>query len=143
LLQIKYPTGEPMSRQLKEALIAELPEATWRDALAYMSESGPASSYDIAKCAIEAEYEAAQAVGYRSDGGRGGRGKGKQPFVRRRFPGKGKGKPAPINQQADLAQDCDYDEPEQDGEVFSIEYDSIVVSNNAPTAEGTAFPDSD
>ena len=154
LLQIKYPTGEPMSRQLKEALIAELPEDTWRDALAYMSESGPASSYDIAKCALEAAaeqyeaaqavgYQAAQAVGYRSDGGRGGRGKGKQPFVRRRFPGKGKGKPAPINQQADLAQDCDYDEPEQDGEVFSIEYDSIVVSNNAPTAEGTAFPDSD
>jgi len=117
-----------MSRQLKEALIAELPEATWRDALAYMSAVG---------------YQAAQAVGYRSDGGRGGRGKGKQPFVRRRFPGKGKGKPAPIHQQADLAQDCDYDEPEQDGEVFSIEYDSIVVSNNAPTAEGTAFPDSD
>ena len=146
LLQIKYPTGEPMSRQLKEALIAELPEATWRDALAYMSESGPVSSLDIAKCVLgnEAEYEAAQAVGYRSDGGRG-RGKGKQPFVRRRFPGKGKGKPAPINQQADLAQDCeDYaDEPEHDGEVFSIEYDSIVVSNNAPTADGTAFSDSD
>eukprot|EP00966_Prymnesium_polylepis_P042870 996095-Prymnesium_polylepis.1 len=65
-----------------------------------MSESRPVSSLDIAKCVLgnETEYEAAQAVGYqaaqavgyRSDGGRGGRGKGKQPFVRRRFPGKGK-----------------------------------------------------
>jgi hypothetical protein len=130
LLQIKYPTGEPMSPQLKEALMAELPESTWRDALVYMAESNP-SSLDIAKLALgsEAEYDAAQAVGYRSDGGRG-RGKGKQPFVRRRFPGKGKGKPALTNQQVDLAQNCeDYDaqpsnfygncadEPEHDGEV--------------------------
>jgi hypothetical protein len=151
LLQIKYPiypTGEPTPRQVKEALMADhtldklnsLPESAWQYFASLVAEG-------------EAEFGAAQAVGYRSDGGRG-RGKGKQPFVRRRFPGKGKGKPAPTNQQVDLAKSCEYyeaqpsnfydncaDEPEHHGEVFSIEYDSIVVSNNAvPTGQRSPIP---
>ena len=119
---------------------------------------GPGETTRPARAAIvddyndEDEFEEASAAaigGYRSDGGgRGRSGKGKQPFARRRFPtGKGKGRPAPTVPQAELAQNYDdeefAEESEHQGQVLSIEYDSIVISSNTPNAKEGASSDSD